>query len=624
MKIHRLFQVCRLNSALNNVLIHIDEVVTKVDMLAILLFIMQTLGVIIFTLGWILVDISLSYTKTFRDKGPVYQTATWGVLNVIIGFSVKALTCFNLYGQLFNQTARTWILIVGSLANVLAVEIVRLNLVHITDGYSEMNDMEAMEEWRRVDFAGFGTSVFFCLLIRYMTNYLFLPYAVWYILTKQKLPQPEGQEDKPAVEPTWLRRILASWISLWALFIFISALVYSVLPAMYALLWAPLAFSLYRVVRDYQLQASTDYAKLRYSISYLVLHLWLLDMIPELAANILNNFNDLRDQGVRFIATALYIVLTNFFMFISKMVVEMAGRPGPLTFQIIFGVQFFNTFFELLFFSSSPLFWVILCLQASALATQGSVGIVSLFRYVKRWFIGPPSSAELARIELEEKRKDPVLELIKKRAFIKSRIQQIFQTLLVDATAILVLVTSYYVLVNFMLANSGIDEALAYSFFLGIRTVEQLRGFEYLAQYAIIWAFRSLGNIIPMVYHRKQLHDFNVAVSEINKQSEALKSADLLTMQDAEKLDDKSALKRVPRLNVWKVLFSHLDHGWWFYFALVCLAFSRIGLSVRSVLFASDGRVITEYLRSLYGNSIEEVQGANYLLVTLLRRGITG
>jgi hypothetical protein len=295
-------------------------------------------------------------------------------------------------------------------------------------------------------------------------------------------------------------------------FSFITAFGNYLSPIMYGASWAPLVIAIYAIRTDSIQELSEEFQSLRQSFPYLSFYLVLIDLFPDLCGSILSLFFNLENDFIRFGAKIVFLVFVTLVKLLSKRVILFCGRTDSFQLQLLAPIQYLQAFFELMIFISLSLdnlsFWFLLVLQTCTNGLSNSLGIIRSAEYtiekIRNVFFG----TQLQPRDDSKVQTKNILDLIRTRSLICSKIQEMLQMIIVDTVAISSIVALYYAYVYFLLGNSGELSAQIYSYYFGIRTKEQLYSAVLLAQFTVIFVFRMLGNLFPLVYLNGKIKRF--------------------------------------------------------------------------------------------------------------------
>jgi hypothetical protein len=435
-------------------------------------FLVLGFAVLIISIGYMLIDIFLSYAQPFNSNNDYgLQATSWGVINRVIDFLMRLMICSRLYhGKLSAQTQMAYFAI-GATLTILTDLIIRYPLYSMFREYSQMNTSTKLQTWARViDPSGFQSAVVFVVLLRLFIFFYALPKAVHkfaapVVSDVDKLKATLSR--KTAESKSAVNYYMFAWLLVWHVSVIICEIAFSSTSSlesgtaqaagawMYVVLWVPFVFSAWMVYSDSKKKEEGQVIK--YSLGYLILYLFLVERIPDYGGNILLIFNNLSTgQAIfRLFSALFYNGVFNFVYFMGRESLAMAGKPGAINIPLLFPLQFFQTFFDILFFAqlnlSNALFWIILFFQISALNFMHSVGITKLIFLLREKFTGKAITKE-PEIRTPQ---EIVLDILQEKRLLRSKMQQIIQYAIVDAIAIFSLVASYYAIVAFEYANKG-------------------------------------------------------------------------------------------------------------------------------------------------------------------------
>lgn len=597
-------------------------------------FFLYASGIVLLSVAWVLIDIYLTFVHPFDDPDQNgLQLVTWGMLNLALIFAFKCMLCFKVYENMVPKHAQLAIVIGGCALRICVATFVRVPMYLMFRLYRDMTPENQFSYWyNNVDSAGAVSATIFTLLCRSMIDYWMLPACVnYYVNLYFKQNAVKGSKPIQYLKSSKIGIVVGLWIGIWCFFATIGIFYESTQPILFAVVWGPLLYVSY-VIREDKVRAKVA-GTLHYSIGYLTLYLWLLDMIPEFCGNILNGFQDLSNEFIRFLASLAYLVSLLFITEISKNVLTFAGKPFYDNTQLLAPIQFIKTFFDLLFFISirlnDPLFFPILLIQMMALVAENAFGAPAVFHYIVKKLGLNKKTLLSAKVKqtADEQMREEIIEVINERTARKTKVQEVLQKILIDTVAIVLLVVGYYSYISYYRASAGDTQALINSFFYGIKTLNDLNSTVLLNQFALILCVRWVTYCIPVYYLYRKLQEFNTRI---------VKSDDskALVVQSSKLLDYKSynmsngkevTATNIPPLNFGTIMLRHLDDGWWIFFLIAFIAGNRVCLMIRNVLLNSNDKVLLEVAVKFFGaSSNTALAKVTYWSISLVRRVLIG
>jgi hypothetical protein len=170
----------------------------KADVVTVYSFGILNLAVLGYCILWILLDISLSNSWPFYAPNQHgFDSATFGLLNVLITFLLKCVICIKLFSEFpVSRKTYTRVVVIGCWTHLVFGELVRgplyMRFRQFSDTYITTRDK--YDNWHDEDPWSFSASIFISLL-RHLTDFILIPLAIRHAILKSMADSKGKKSD---------------------------------------------------------------------------------------------------------------------------------------------------------------------------------------------------------------------------------------------------------------------------------------------------------------------------------------------------------------------------------------------------------------------------------------------